>query len=127
MVAARIEELLKPAAKERKRKGGGDKKSSKAKGKSLSPNLGEPIGSDKHVGQASDQAAAALNVSRGTVDNARTCKLFSTPQAQVCNGLATFSKTFLEKLSDYYVTSSGFPRLAMCRTVRDTKKRKPSN
>lgn len=72
MVALELEKLLKPAAKERQKASGGDRKSKDAK--SVPQKIGEAITDDKHAGETTAQAAKALNVSRGTVDNARVVK-----------------------------------------------------
>lgn len=62
MVAARIEELFKPAAKERQKRKPSD---------SVSENLREQTTQPTN-GKVSEQAGAALNVSGRTVDHART-------------------------------------------------------
>lgn len=76
MVALELESLLKPAARERQ-KAQADKGKEGGRGnkkQTLTQNLGEGLSSDKHAGEASTQAAKALNVSRGTVENARIVK-----------------------------------------------------
>ena len=67
LVAVRVAELFKPAAKERQ-------KATLRKGTQMpvTQNLGERNNQDKHAGEATSQAAQALNVSRGTGENAKT-------------------------------------------------------
>jgi hypothetical protein len=71
LVAARLQAMLKPAAKERQKAGGGDQKSPAAKSrrKSVVVNLPQPNGEQERT---RDQAAAMLNVSGKTVDHATT-------------------------------------------------------
>lgn len=70
MVAAKLKKMLEPEAKERQRKGGGDKKSKAAKPqKSVVANLPQAISNGQ---KTRDQAAALLNVSGKSVDHAAT-------------------------------------------------------
>lgn len=63
IVAARLKWLYAEAAKGRQKASGGDKRSRKAKGKTVKENLPEPIG-----GQSRDAAAEVVNVSGKSVD-----------------------------------------------------------
>jgi hypothetical protein len=62
-VAVKVEEILKPAAKERQKEG--QKSGGRGHKKNSTQNLGESLLADKHAGEATAQAAASLNVSRG--------------------------------------------------------------